>query len=71
MQKSPDTFSITDKYNKRRNEVDRDRKWYWKKKKGMSYRQIAKEEGISDKAFYTSEKDLIVKAIKAYKKKLY
>ncbi len=69
-QQSQDTYSITDEYNKRRNEIERDRRWYWKKTQGMKYRQIANEEGMNDEDFYISKKDLIVKAIKAYREKL-
>lgn len=67
---SGETYASTDKRIDKRTEIERDRKWYWKKEKGMTYRQIAEEEGIDKNDFYTSKKDLIVKAIKSYREKL-
>lgn len=66
-QSSPNTFSLRDNKISDREKIDRDRKWYWKKEKGMKYRQIAKESGIDDEEFYTQYKDLIREAIKSYK----
>lgn len=71
VQASPDTHYRADEYNKIRKEVDRDRKWYWKVRKGMTYRQIARQDGISGDDFNRSVKDLIVKAVKAYRKNLF
>lgn len=69
-QSSPDTFSLRDNKISDREKIDRDRKWYWKKEKGIKYRQIAKESGIDDESFYTQYKDVIREAIKSYKEML-
>ena len=70
LQSSPETYALTDERVDEKTEVKRDRNWYWKKVNGMSYWQIAEKEGIDKDHFVMSEKDLIVKAIKSYRKKL-
>jgi hypothetical protein len=65
-----ETFSSTDKRIDEKTNVKRDRKWYWKKISGMTYRQIAKEEGIGDEDFYPDNKFKIKEAVLSYKKKL-
>lgn len=70
LQSSPDSYSLTDKRVDKRNAIKRDRKWYWKKTNEMTYRQIAKEEGIEDKDFYPDNKFMIKEAVISYKKKL-
>ncbi|MBU0708816.1 hypothetical protein KJ596_03655 [Patescibacteria group bacterium] len=71
LQSSPDTYCYIDRRIDKRSEIERDRKWYWKRVEGKSYWQIAKEEGVSDRETYDSfYKDRIVKAIKSYKDKL-
>lgn len=70
LQSSPDSYSSTDKRVDKKNEIERDRKWYWKKINGMTYRQIAKEEGIKDEDFYPDNKFRIKEGFSSYKKKL-
>jgi len=65
-----ETYSSTDKRIDKRVKIKRDRKWYWKRIGGTTYRQIAKEAGISGEIFYTQYKDIIREAIKSYKEKL-
>lgn len=70
LQLSPDSYSSTDKRIDDRTQIVRDRKWYWKRDKGIGYRQIAHEDGISDIDYYTQYKAIIRDAIKTYKRKL-
>jgi hypothetical protein len=69
-QSTPDTCNPRDKRADKKNEIERDRKWYWKKMKGMSYLEIAKEMGISKEKFYSSYKFTIRGAIRSYKRNL-
>lgn len=65
-----ETYASTDKRIDERTEIERDRKWYWKKGRKMKYRQIFKEEGGKDEDFYPNNKAKIKEAILSYKKKL-
>lgn len=64
------THNPRDKRIDQRNEIERDRRWYWKKENGMKYREIAKEEGIKDEDFYPNYKSMLKEAILSYKKRL-
>jgi len=69
-QSEPNSYSQNDEPVDLRDNIQRDRKWYWKRVEGETYRQIARESGINDDDFYTSYKYTIREAINAYKKRV-
>jgi hypothetical protein len=51
--------------------IKRDREWYWLKKKGKSYYQIAIKENKGNELRALNDKEAIRKAIKQYEKRLH
>jgi len=70
LQSEPDSYSQNDEPVDSRDNIKRDRNWYWKRVRDKTYRQIARESGINEVDFYTSYKYTIREAINAYKKKV-
>jgi hypothetical protein len=68
---SEETYSSTDKRIDKRMEIERDRDWYWQRKKKMSYLEIAIKDGQSKDNFYKYYKYTIREAIRSYKRKLF
>jgi len=67
MKKDPEARDIFDDYKDTQGNIERDRKWYWRKK-GKTYLEIAQEDkerrGIDSEDY----KETVRKAIKAYEK---
>lgn len=70
LQSNRETYVFTDERIDKRTLIERGRIMYWKKMNGMTYRQIAKEDGIKDEDFYPENKFRIKEAVLSYKKKL-
>jgi len=69
-QSLPESFIATSERVDKRTEIERDRKWYWQKQRGMSYLKIALEDGQSRDDYYAYYKYTIREAIRSYKRKL-
>lgn len=70
MKKDSNAQDIFDDYKDTQGNIKRDREWYWKKRKGKTYLQVALEDkercGIDPEDY----KETVRKAIKAYEKLL-
>lgn len=76
LQSSPESYCAISERVDKRTEVERDRRWYWEQKKGMTYWQIAQSQAETEGKeanldyFENFYKDIIAKALKSYKRKL-